>query len=192
MEIKNKFDIGDEVYAISRDSEYYEFTSQEGCPICNDTGKVEINGYEFRCPHCMKHGNLWDYCCIPLEVCEIYIEVLDYKTEISYELNYNDYDYPNETFSEEDCFLTLEEAKVECKKRNKKLLTKVITKSQAKEFYHNLCKKVYGNANKNCQGTMSIRLIADHMGIDIAKANQLCNAMLKHGITERSNGNIIV
>lgn len=68
----------------------------------------------------------------------------------------------------------------------------VITESKAKEFYHNLCKKVYGNPNTNSQGTMSIGLIADHMDISIENANQLCKAMLKYGITERSNGNIIV
>lgn len=68
----------------------------------------------------------------------------------------------------------------------------MITKKQAKEFYRDLCGTVYGNANKNSQGIMSIELIADHMQISIEKANEFCNAMIKYGITERSCGMIIV
>lgn len=67
-----------------------------------------------------------------------------------------------------------------------------ITKAQAKEFYRDLCGTVYGNANKNSQGIMSIGLIADHMKISVEKANVYCNAMITHGITERTNGMIIV
>ena len=51
---------------------------------------------------------------------------------------------------------------------------------------------MYGDANKNCDGIMSIALIADHMRINIEKADAFCNAMIKYGITERSNGMIIV
>ena len=68
----------------------------------------------------------------------------------------------------------------------------VITESQAKEFYRDLCGTVYGNANKNCQGIMSIERIADHMEIHIEKAKHFCDAMIKYGITERTNGMIIV
>lgn len=67
-----------------------------------------------------------------------------------------------------------------------------ITKSQAKEFYRDLCGTVYGNANKSSQGIMSVGLIADHMKISIEKASEFCNAMIRYGITERSNGMIIV
>ena len=67
-----------------------------------------------------------------------------------------------------------------------------ITKGQAKEFYRDLCGTVYGNAEKNSQGIMSIGLIADHMKISIEKANAFCNAMIKYGITERANGMIVV
>ena len=67
-----------------------------------------------------------------------------------------------------------------------------ITKQQAKEFYRDLCGTVYGDANKNCGGIMSIALIADHMRISIEKADAFCNAMIKYGITERSNGMIVV
>lgn len=68
----------------------------------------------------------------------------------------------------------------------------VITESQAKEFYRDLCGTVYGDANKNCQGTMSIGLIADHMNIHINKANKFCDALIKYGITERQYGMIVV
>ena len=67
-----------------------------------------------------------------------------------------------------------------------------ITKTMAKEFYRDLCGTVYGDANRNSQGVMSIGLIADHMGISIEKANGFCNAMIKYGITERQNGMIVV
>ena len=50
-----------------------------------------------------------------------------------------------------------------------------ITKNQAKKFYRDLCGTVYGNANKNSCGVMSIGLIADHMRISIEKANAYCN-----------------
>ena len=68
----------------------------------------------------------------------------------------------------------------------------VITYSKAKEFYRDLCGTVYGNANKNSQGIMSVGLIADHMRISMEKAKIFCDAMIKYGITERSNGMIIV
>ena len=67
-----------------------------------------------------------------------------------------------------------------------------ITKEMATEFYRDLCGTVYGDANKNSQGIMSIALIADHMGIPIERAKAFCSAMIKYGITERSNGMIIV
>lgn len=70
--------------------------------------------------------------------------------------------------------------------------TATITKTQANEFYNKLCEKVYGNANKTQQGIMSVGLIADHMEITVEKAKELCNAMIRYGITERSNGMIIV
>ena len=68
----------------------------------------------------------------------------------------------------------------------------MITKGMANEFYRDLCGTVYGNANKNCQGIMSIGLIADHMRISVEKANNFCDAMIKYGITERQGGMIVV
>ena len=67
-----------------------------------------------------------------------------------------------------------------------------ITESQAKEFYRDLCGTVYGNSNKNCQGVMNIPMIAQHMNIDIDEAEELCNAMIKFGITEKQSGMIVV
>lgn len=71
-------------------------------------------------------------------------------------------------------------------------IIEVITKAQATEFYRDLCGTIYGNANKNSQGIMSVALIADHMNISIERATEFCNAMIKYGITERCNGMIIV
>ena len=67
-----------------------------------------------------------------------------------------------------------------------------ITKGMAKEFYRDLCGTVYGDANKNSQGVMSVGLIADHMRISMEKANIFCSAMIQYGITERQNGMIVV
>lgn len=68
----------------------------------------------------------------------------------------------------------------------------IITKEQAKEFYRDLCGTIYGNSNVNSQGTMTVELIAEHMDIDIPKANFFCDAMIKYKITERQNGMIVV
>jgi hypothetical protein len=59
-----------------------------------------------------------------------------------------------------------------------------ITKTQAKEFYRDLCGTVYGDANKNSQGIMNIPMIAQHMEISTDKAEEFCNAMIKYGITD--------
>ena len=68
----------------------------------------------------------------------------------------------------------------------------LITKEMAKEFYRDLCGTVYGNADKNCQGVMSVELIAEHMQISVDKANDFCVAMIKYSITEKQNGMIVV
>ena len=67
-----------------------------------------------------------------------------------------------------------------------------ITKVQAKAFYKDLCGTVYGDPDKNSQGRMPIELIADHMKTSVEVASEFCNAMVKHGITERSGGMIVV
>lgn len=71
-------------------------------------------------------------------------------------------------------------------------MNNAITKGMAAEFYRDLCGTVYGDANKNLQGIMSVELIAYHMKTSVERAAELCNAMIKYGITERSNGMIIV
>lgn len=67
-----------------------------------------------------------------------------------------------------------------------------ITKSQAENFYKDLCDTVYGNPNKNSQGIMNIPMIAQHMEISTDRAEEFCNAMIKFGITEKQNGMIVV
>lgn len=69
---------------------------------------------------------------------------------------------------------------------------KRITKSQAKEFYRDLCDTVYGDSNINANGIMSVEHIADLMNLPIETANKFCSALLSYGITERSCGMIIV
>ncbi len=67
-----------------------------------------------------------------------------------------------------------------------------LTAGQAKAFYRDLCGTVYGNADKNCGGIMSVELIADHMKISVTKATEFCDAMIEYGITEKSCGMIVV
>lgn len=71
-------------------------------------------------------------------------------------------------------------------------VTRTVSKNVAKEFYRDLCGTVYGNANKNRQGRMSVELIAVIMNISVDDAERFCNAMIKYDITDRSGGMIVV
>ena len=131
MEIKNKFNIGDEIYVISDDSDYWEFQDpEETCPICNGTDYIVINGYEFRCPWCY-HQRKYTYVPHPLKIKSM--EIKAYKEcHIFYEIDYDDWDYPSDSFTEEDMFETLEEAIAECKKRNAERLEEYKVKGERK------------------------------------------------------------
>lgn len=65
-------------------------------------------------------------------------------------------------------------------------------KRKAKEFYSNLCFKVYGNADTNSQGIMSEELIAEHMDMPVEKVKELLRACANYGITERQGGGWVV
>ena len=67
-----------------------------------------------------------------------------------------------------------------------------ITREQARNFYRDLCGTIYGDTGKNSGGLMTTELIATHMRISNAEAKSFCEAMIEHGITERSYGMIIV
>lgn len=54
MELKNKFEIGQEVYTVIRKPIQYD------CPVCSGTGKFTHNGYDVKCPHCFGTGKLSD------------------------------------------------------------------------------------------------------------------------------------
>ena len=54
MELKKKFEIGQEVYTVIRKPIQYD------CPVCSGTGKFNHNGYDVRCPHCNGSGKLTD------------------------------------------------------------------------------------------------------------------------------------
>lgn len=55
MNLKTKFNIGEQVYIIRSKSETYHYS----CPLCNGTGKVHIqeNGDEIDCPSCKGNGD---------------------------------------------------------------------------------------------------------------------------------------
>lgn len=83
-----------------------------------------------------------------------------------------------------------------CERRNEecklKPMSEKISKERALNFYRDLCRVVYGDADKCCGGVMSVSLIADHMEIGVDLADQFCDAMIEYGITERQNGLIVV
>lgn len=47
--------LGDVFYTVEFASKQYIYGL--ACPVCGDTFKVQINGFEFTCPHCHGHGN---------------------------------------------------------------------------------------------------------------------------------------
>lgn len=47
--------LGDVFYTVEAASRQYIYGL--ACPVCGDTFKVQINGFEFTCPHCHGHGN---------------------------------------------------------------------------------------------------------------------------------------
>lgn len=71
-------------------------------------------------------------------------------------------------------------------------MAREITRSQAQEFYRDLCGTINGDSRKTCQGVASIGLIADVMRIPVEKANAFCSAMFRYGITERQGGGVVV
>jgi hypothetical protein len=67
-----------------------------------------------------------------------------------------------------------------------------IMEGQAREFYRDLCETVYGNADKNCQGVMSVEMIAVRMGLSTETTQKYCDAMISYGITEKQGGGYVV
>lgn len=59
MNIKTKYDIGDDVYIIR----YIDEKSETSCSVCNGTGIVHIkeNGSEIKCPECAGTGKHLDF-----------------------------------------------------------------------------------------------------------------------------------
>lgn len=47
--------LGDVFYTVEFASKQYIYGL--ACPVCGDTFKVQINGFEFTCPHCNGYGN---------------------------------------------------------------------------------------------------------------------------------------
>ena len=77
-------------------------------------------------------------------------------------------------------------------KKSKKKDDDMLPRECAKAFYRALCYKAYGDVNRNSQGIMSVELIADIMEISLERASELCDTMIKYGVTERCNGMIVV
>lgn len=47
--------LGDVFYTVERTSGQYFYGAV--CPVCSNNMKVQINGFEFTCPHCNGHGD---------------------------------------------------------------------------------------------------------------------------------------
>lgn len=62
----------------------------------------------------------------------------------------------------------------------------------AREFYRDLCGVYNGNANKTCQGIASVEHIAEAMGVSVSETQELCDAMVHYGITERQGGGYVI
>lgn len=67
-----------------------------------------------------------------------------------------------------------------------------VTKTQAKEFYRDLCGTYNGSTNKICQGIASTQHIAETMNISPNMVDDFCTAMVKYGITERQGGGYVI
>lgn len=61
-----------------------------------------------------------------------------------------------------------------------------------REFYRDLCGTVNGEATRTCQCIMSAKGIANAMGMPVSETKIWCDAMVRHGLTEKQNGMYVI
>jgi len=118
MELRNKFEIGQEVYTVIRKPIQYN------CPVCDGSGKFNHNGYDVKCPHCNGSGKLYDKKTL-WNVVEDKVSIRTIRANIhssggqsiKYKVNCNN-DYRINSRPESQLFLTLEEAEKFCYDNN--------------------------------------------------------------------------
>lgn len=124
MNIETKLNVGDRFYIIYRTT----YQGKETCAACKGLGYIKLpDENRYSCPSCYGKGNHEKYesekwrvmdegeCC-SRPVGKIEIEVDEIRNQIV-KIKYSPKNMGN-YFYEENCFKTLEDARVECKKRN--------------------------------------------------------------------------
>ena len=131
MDLHTRFNIGDKVVGISYCTKEYIQT----CSICEGVGKIKVKDKEFTCPDCYGEGGRKEY--KPQQwyiitdegilshydkIIKIDVEITKKETKTQYMLGarYSG-SYGGTLWDENDLFKTIEEAELECKKRNEEL-----------------------------------------------------------------------
>jgi len=131
MELKTKFNIGDKVATIQNFSEEVFKT----CLTCEGSGKIQVKDKEFNCPDCYGNGGKeeWETKKWNIsndkgiltgydKVIKIDIDISKNEIKIRYILGYRySESYCGTLWSEDEVFGSIEEAQLECDRRNKEL-----------------------------------------------------------------------
>jgi len=130
MELKTKFGIGNKVVGIS----HYSKEVFIPCSTCDATGEIKVKDKKFECPDCYGKGGRTEYKTKEWNVvnneeilgCDnvirIDIDVTREEVKIRYILGRKySKSYSGTLWDENDLFKTVEEAEVECKRRNEDL-----------------------------------------------------------------------
>ena len=127
MIINTKYNLGDMVYPITTRMERIRVATN--CPVCKDSGEVEIKGKKYTCPECngdtyhINYGDIEYYVdCDNGKIGKIETEIYDREYE-----DHDNYEYmldstgvgSGQCWKEENLFLSKEEAQMECNIRNK-------------------------------------------------------------------------
>ena len=121
INVKRKFNIGQEVYVIRENT--YHINNESKCSICDGIGKIIYKGQELRCPECSGKGKILNGIdtaskfSINSQGAITGIRV-QYANENSPYIKYK----VNKKFLSEDIlFATQEEAEVRCRELNKEV-----------------------------------------------------------------------
>jgi len=127
MIINTKYNLGDMVYQVMTRTEHIKVATN--CPVCKDSGFVEMMGNEYICPAC--NGNTYhiDYGDIEYytngnsgRIGKVDVDIYDreYKDHDDYEYMLDATGIGSGTiYKEENLFLSKKEAQEECDVRNK-------------------------------------------------------------------------
>ena len=125
MNITTKFNLGDYLYTISKGTK----TITSTCKTCNGSGHIQVGEDDFSCPKC--YGSKVEYV-VKLNKWRIYPENCGVIGKVDIERYAEKYDKDDRTvymldstgvgsgtlWYEDTCFLTRDEAQVECDRHN--------------------------------------------------------------------------